>query len=358
MNQLDGIQKEDAHHILVWMPNWIGDVVFSLPTVQALRAHFSQSRITAVVRSPANEILYHHPDIDSVIKIPFSEKDGLGAQVRFARSLKKYRFDGVVLFPHSIRSAFLAYLSGARWRIGYATETRRCLLTHAIPMALDSKKVHAVDYYLPLVAPLGVTRVERNFRPVGTEEDMRLYTKHFLDLGIRKSDFVVAVQPGASKPQKRWHAERFGILCQRLIKEKEATVILLGSLGETEVIEHIKKFCPEDRVVTAIGLNLHLVLGLLKRSQLLIANDSGIMNLAAMVGTPLVAIFGPGNILTSDPVIEPEKKEIVTKNYPCSPCRQNFFKECDPSPHQKPYCIEDISVNDVAEAVEKLLSRI
>jgi len=187
---------------------------------------------------------------------------------------------------------------------------------------------------------------------------MRLYTKHFLDLGIRKGDFVVAVQPGASKPQKSWHTERFGILCQSLVKEKKAMVVLLGSQGETAMIERIKKFCPEDRVVTAIGLNLHLVLGLLKRSRLLIANDSGIMNLGAMVGTPLVAIFGPGNILTSDPVIEPEKKEIVTKNYPCSPCRQNFFKECDPSPHQKPYCIEDISVNDVAKAVEKLLSRI
>ena len=358
MSRLDDIHKRDAHHILVWMPNWIGDVVFSLPAVQALRSHLPQSRITAVVRPPAHEILSHHPDIDSVIKIPFSEKDGLGAQVRFARSLKKYRFDGVVLFPHSLRSAFLAYLSGARWRLGYATEARGCLLTHPVPVTLDSKTAHAVDYYLPLVAPLGVTRVEKNFRSMVTEEDMRLYAENFLDLGIRKDDFVVAVQPGASKPQKRWHAERFGVLCQRLVREKNVTIVLLGSKDEKEMIEQIKKSCRAGRVVTAIGLNLHWVLGLLKRSQLLIANDSGIMNLGAMVGTPLVAIFGPGNVLTSNPVIDPDKKEIVTKNYPCSPCRQNFFKECKPSPHQKPYCIEDISVNDVAEAVERLLSRI
>lgn len=358
MSRLDDIQKKDAHHILVWMPNWIGDVVFALPTVQALRAHFPQSRITAVVRPPSHEFLNHHPDIDSVIKIPFSEKDGLGTQVRFARSLKKYRFDGVILFPHSLRSAFLAYLSGARWRLGYATEARGCLLTHAVPVAQDSKTVHAVEYYLPLVAPLGITRVARNFRPMVTEEHMNLYAKHFQDLGIQNDDFVVAVQPGASKPQKRWHAERFGILCQRLAREKKITIVLLGSNDEKEMIEQIKRSCREDRVVTAIGLNLHLVLGLLQRCQLLIANDSGIMNLGAMVGTPLVAIFGPGSVLTSDPVIDPEKKEIVTKNYSCSPCRQNFFKECDPSPHQKPYCIEDITVNDVAEAVERILSRI
>ena len=92
MNRLDAIQKKDAHHILVWMPNWIGDVVFSLPTLQALRAQFPQSRITVLVRPPSNEILSHHPDIDSVIKTPFDKKDGLWAQMRFARRLRKYRF--------------------------------------------------------------------------------------------------------------------------------------------------------------------------------------------------------------------------------------------------------------------------
>ncbi|MCH7920805.1 MAG: glycosyltransferase family 9 protein, partial [Planctomycetes bacterium] len=140
----------------------------------------------------------------------------------------------MVLFPHSLRSAFLAYLSGARWRLGYATEARGCLLTHPVPVTLDSKTVHAVDYYLPLVAPLGVTRVEKNFRSMVTEEDMRLYAKNFLDLGIRKDDFVVAVQPGASKPQKRWHAERFGVLCQRLVREKNVTIVLLGSKDEKQ----------------------------------------------------------------------------------------------------------------------------
>ena len=113
MNRIHDLKKDEAHHILVWMPNWIGDVVFSLPTIQALRTQFPQSRITAVVQPPANEILSHHPDIDSVIKSPFNKKDGLWAQMRFARSLRKYRFDVAVLFPNSMRSAFLAYWSGS-----------------------------------------------------------------------------------------------------------------------------------------------------------------------------------------------------------------------------------------------------
>jgi ADP-heptose:LPS heptosyltransferase len=103
---------------------------------------------------------------------------------------------------------------------------------------------------------------------------------------------------------------------------------------------------------------MRVVLALLRNCQLLIANDSGLMNLAAMVETPLVAIFGPGSPKTSDPCIEPAKKEIVTKNFPCSPCHHNFFKECKPSPHNKPFCIEDISVKDVSDAVYLLLDRI
>jgi len=69
-------------------------------------------------------------------------------------------------------------------------------------------------------------------------------------------------------------------------------------------------------------------------------------------------IFGPGNVTTTDPCIEADKKEIVTKNYPCSPCRHRFFQECDPSPHNKPYCIEDITVDDVMMAVERLNQRV
>jgi ADP-heptose:LPS heptosyltransferase len=100
------------------------------------------------------------------------------------------------------------------------------------------------------------------------------------------------------------------------------------------------------------------VLALLRNCQLLIANDSGLMHLGAMVETPLAAIFGPGSPQTSDPCIEPVKKELITKNFPCSPCRHNFFRECKPSPHNKPFCIEDISVKDVSEAVDRLLERI
>jgi heptosyltransferase-2 len=357
MDRPINLEEHDIRHVLFWMPHWLGDVVFSLPTIQALRARLPHVRITVVTHSPAHEFLSHHPSIDSVIKFPYTQEDGFWSAVRFARGLKKYQFDLAVLFPNSFRSAMMVWLSGAKIRIGYQTEGRGILLTHPLVVQKDSKSIHGVDYYSRIVSCLGINDVEKKFDPVVSEEEVEQQEELLAQQGIYPGDFKVAIQPGASKPEKRWHAERFGILCQKLIKERGAKILLLGSDAEAGLIEQIRKFCPRDSLVFT-GLNMRVVLALLRNGQLLIANDSGLMNLAAMVETPLVAIFGPGSPKTSDPCIEPAKKEIVTKNFPCSPCRHNFFKECKPSPHNKPFCIEDISVKDVSDAVDRLLERI
>ncbi len=351
------LKETSINHILVWMPNWIGDVVFAIPTIQALRQHYPQSRITVVVRAPSNEFLLNHPDIDSVIRIPF-KKNELFASLRFAWTLRKYRFDLGIVLPNSLRSAILTYIAKPKIRIGYNTDGRSTWLTDPIPALMDSKKIHGIDYYFHLLSPLGITHIEKKFKELVGENEKRAQFEMLSQIGIKSDDLVIAVQPGASKPEKRWHIERFGILCQRLIKEKGAKIILLGSKAEESLIKKVRDFCPHSHVFSLTGLNLQIVLGILKNCKLLVANDSGIMNLASLVDTPIVAIFGPGNPLTTDPCISKEKKEIVTKNFPCSPCRHNFFKECEPSSHNKPFCIEDISVIDVVEAVDRLLERV
>ena len=105
-------------------------------------------------------------------------------------------------------------------------------------------------------------------------------------------------------------------------------------------------------------MNLRALAGLLKKSRLLIGNDSGVMHLAAMVETPIIGIFGPGHPNTTGPFMDPEKFEILSQDYSCSPCRQRFFRECDPSPNKKPYCLEDITTDNVYEAIHRLLKRV
>ncbi len=348
---------KNVKHLLVWMPNWIGDVVFALPTVQALRKHYPEARITALVRPPSNEFLVNHPDIDCVIPFPHQPGSGTFSQIRFAFGLRKYHFDLAVLFPNSIRSAWLALLSGAPRRIGYETDGRNFLLTDPLPVVKESRSIHGTDYYAGIVKPFGVDEVTRTFPELITREAVRQQGELLERMGMGSDDCLIAVSPGASKPEKSWHTERFGILCQKLIKEKNAKILLMGSRGERPLLEKVSRFCPKEKVFIFAGLNLQLVAGILKNCRLLVANDSGLMNFAAMIDTPVVGLFGPGHPKTTDPLIAKERKELVTLNFDCSPCRHKFFKDCKPSPHKKPFCLEDISVTQVAYAVEALLER-
>ncbi|QPJ61987.1 MAG: lipopolysaccharide heptosyltransferase II [Candidatus Nitronauta litoralis] len=346
-----------VQHLLVWMPNWIGDVVFSLPTVQALRKKYPNARITALARPPSNEILVNHPDIDCVIPFPIEKDMGTLGQIRFAFGLRKYHFDLAVLFPNSIRSAWLALFSGATRRLGYETDGRNFLLTDPLPVVKESRSIHGTDYYAGIVKFLGIDEVDKTFPRLISKEDAERNLELMQRLGMKQDKLLIAVSPGASKPEKRWHTERFGILCQKLIKEKKATIVLMGSRKERPLLEQVGRFCRKDKVFIMTGLNLQVVAGFLKNCHLLIANDSGLMNFAAMIDTPVVGIFGPGHPKTTDPLIVPERKELVTLNFECSPCRHKFFKDCEPSPHKKPFCLEDITVTQVADAVESLLNR-
>jgi lipopolysaccharide heptosyltransferase II len=350
------LHEQEFHNILLWMPNWIGDVVLAMPALQALRVKYPHSRITAVVKPPADQILTAHPAVDTVIPIP---SGGLLTGLRFARRLSKYRFDLGIVFPNSIHSALLMSLAGAKNRLGYDTEGREIFLTHSVPVtSLAKRTAYRVDYFFDLMASLQLDPDEKKFLALNKTGEDAVVEEFLSRSGWEKNQLLIVVHPGTSKPQRGWHSERFGILCQKLVKEYPVKIILLGNQKDADLLAQIRKFSPEQVVPVPPNMDLREVAALLEKSQLFIGNDSGMMHLTSMVGTPLVGIFGPGSSLTSGPYIDESKQEIVTKNFECSPCRQKFFKECKPSPHNKPYCLEDISVNDVSEAVVRLMQKL
>jgi len=100
------LHEQNFHNILLWMPNWIGDVILVLPALQALRKKFLHSRITAVVRAPADQLLLSHPAVDTVMQIPSGRDKGFLAGLRFALKLRKYQFDLGIVFPNSFHSGF------------------------------------------------------------------------------------------------------------------------------------------------------------------------------------------------------------------------------------------------------------
>jgi lipopolysaccharide heptosyltransferase II len=353
------LQEQNFHNILLWMPNWIGDVILTMPAVQSLRAKYPHSRITTVARAPADQILTAHPAVDTVIQIPPKSNGGFFSGMRFARKLRKYRFDLGVVFPNSIHSAFLMSLAGVKNRLGYDTEGREILLTHPVPVtSLAKRTAYRVDYFFDLLEPLQLDPNEKKFLALDKNGEDEVVEEFLSQSGWEKNQLLIVVHPGTSKPQRGWHSERFGILCQKLVKEYPVKIVLLGNRKDADLLAQIRKFSPENVVPVPPDMDLREVAALLEKVHLFIGNDSGMMHLTSMVGTPLVGIFGPGSSRTSGPYIEESKLEIVTNNFDCSPCRQKFFKECKPSPHNKPYCLEDISVNDVGQAVVRLMKKL
>lgn len=358
MNSTASLQREEIHHILLWMPNWIGDVVLTLPAVQSLRQRYPDARITAVARPPADEILSSHPLIDTVIKIPYRPNDGILDRLKFGFGLRKYRFDLGVVFPNSLQSAVQVFLSGTRHRLGHNTEGRGMLLTHPLPVTDELKrKQYRVDYFFQILAPLKLEAPRAEFLPLNANAQDRSIAEILDAMQLEPQETFISVAPGTSKPERGWHADRFGGLCQRLIQDHAMKIVLLGTADENDLLQRIRDHCLPEMIRVVPPLGLREIAALIGNSVLFIGNDSGMMHLAAMVETPVVGIFGPGSPAASGPWIDPKKRELVSKDYFCSPCRQRFFKECQPSPSNKPYCLEDIGVDDVLEAVRRLLSR-
>jgi lipopolysaccharide heptosyltransferase II len=353
------LHSQDIQSFLLWMPNWIGDVVLTLPVIQSLRRAYPVARIFVVAKSPSYELLLGHPAIDTVLILPSGPEIGFWQKVGFARSLKKYRLDVGAVFPNSFGSAFLLSLTGAKCRLGYNTDARDILLTHPVTTTTHLKKTqYRVEYYFKIFSSLKMDAPDHKFASLNVQEGDRSIREVMLGMGLDEGEKFIALHPGTSKVERGWHAERFGILCQKLIKEDGKRVVLLGTEKESELLNQIKVFCPPEAIKIISPINLRVLTEFLRKSEMFIGNDSGMMHLASMVGIPVLAIFGPGSAESTGTYMAPENQEVVTRNYPCSPCRQKFFKECKPSPLNKPYCLEDITVKDVYEGVHRLLKRI
>ncbi|MBI5183690.1 MAG: lipopolysaccharide heptosyltransferase II [Nitrospinae bacterium] len=357
------INKKDIKDILVWCPNWIGDVIMCIPAIMALRTRYPNAGITAVVGIPGNEILKGNSIIDEVI--PYQRRGerykSLTEGIRLIRYLRKRDLDMAVIFPNSFRSALMVLMTGARYRIGYLTEGRGLFLTTGIKVTEYKKDRHMVEYFLDIVRAIGCKTPKKrpSFRLHPKERGFALDYLH--NRGVNDSDLLIGIHPGASKPPRAWSSKRFGMLCDRLYRDLCARIIIFGGSNDKGMVSDIVSGIESNtkqRLITAVGeTDLMQTAALIERCHIFVGNDSGIMHIAGMVKTPIVAIFGPGRPEETGPFCAKEKVEIISKDYPCSPCRHRFFKECKPSIDNKSPCIEDIEVADVMRGVERLIER-
>jgi len=344
--------------ILVRSTNWIGDVVMISPALFALRARFPSARIEVVALPHLTECFAGNPAVDEVIPFDRRGRDrGALGLLRFARKLRARKYDLAVLFQKAIGAALMAKLAGVPLRVGIAADRRAWLLTHAVPLTQELARKHQLDLFSEVARAAGCESVERRpFFPVS--EEAKRFAGEFLEREkAGRFSFLIALHVGASKKPRAWHLERFIEAVLRIAEPAGAGVLLLGGGGEAAEMSRAAAML-EGRAINACGrTTIPQMAALISRSRLLLGNDSGPMHLAGALGVPVVAIFGPGDPVRTSPVYSatPAPVALISRRYPCAPCRQDFFRECYPSPAGKPMCLESIGVDEVVTAAATLL---
>jgi heptosyltransferase-2 len=336
--------------ILVMRYRFIGDTVLTVPFLRNLRRAEPGAYIAWMVAPGSSDVVKGIPYVDDMIywdpATIHADSRGthrtFSAKMAFIKELRLHHFDKVYILKRSLSSAVIAWLSGARERVGFDTEGRGFLLTRRVPYRHDR---HEVDNFLEVLRADGV-KVEDDFLEIWTTVQEEERAKRVLaDAGVTESEQRAVIHPFSAVPQRGWPLENFAELAIRLSKEAGCRPLVVGGTGDIETFKKVKPLFGEGTVDLVGKCTLRETIALLKQCVLFVGNDSGIMHLAAAAGTPLVALFGPQSPVKFGPWSR--RARVIYKGMECSPCRQKFFSECEPSSRMRPACMEAISVEEV-----------
>ena len=313
--------------IVVRAPNWLGDVVLSLGAVRDVRRNFPHSRLDVLVKPGLAALYQAVPEVDGTIEARDTATD--------TRTLREGHHDVAVILPNSFGTAWAAFRAGIPERWGYARDGRSPLLTRAVPVSPLVKGVSQVFYYRAMLAGAGLRVSASPDTALACPPEWRERGHALLGDGR-----WIAVSPGAAfGTAKRWLPERFAEAATRLARAREARVVIVGAASERAVGEQVMAGLGVPGRLLAGETSLPELVGVLATADLLLTNDSGPMHVAAALGVPLVAIFGPTDPRETSPV----RGAVVRHPVECSPC---LLREC-PIDHR---CMRGVDVDRVVAA--------
>jgi heptosyltransferase-1 len=330
--------------ILIIKPSALGDVVHTLPIFNLLRRKWPDAHISWLIGTQFASLLHEHPQLDELVTFDrrrfgrgwYDPRAAIGL-MRFLKNLSKKNFDLVIDLQGLLRSGWLSLFTKAPVRVGFANarELAHLFYTHRVPV--KSLEQHAIDRCLNVTEALGCGRGPIEFHFATDERDRAAVDEMTSGLG----KFAVLL-PGTNWVTKRWPPERFAALVQPLREKFGLRSVIAGGSDVAEIASQI------SADLNLVGkTTLRELVVLLERAELVIANDSGPMHIAAALKKPLVAMYGPTNPIRTGPY---EKLDSVVRvDLPCSPC---YSRKCS---HIS--CMKFLEIEPVLTvAAEQLLS--
>jgi ADP-heptose:LPS heptosyltransferase len=327
----------EPRRILFIRPGGIGDAIFLIPAIQALKERFPESSICVLAEKRNAAIFSFCQSVDRTFRY-----DSLRELVEVLNG----EYDVVLDTEQWHRlSAVIARLSGAPVLIGFATNQRKRLFTHPISYSHDN---HEEDSFFSLLEPFGIHGVPSIIAPFITVADKTIVTAT-AKLGVFSEQPFIALFPGASIPERRWGAERFRDLALRL-HGHGLPVVVVGGKGDEGAGDTITEGILGCNL--AGRTSLAETAAVLSRSLLLVTGDSGVLHMAVALCVPTVSLFGPGIARKWAP--RGENHIVLNRRLDCSPCtRFGYTPQCTFGAR----CLAEIGVPEVEEAVMRLLEK-
>ena len=335
--------------VLILKPSSLGDVVQALPVARLIRAHRPEAEIDWFLNRELAPLLEGDPDLRGII--PFDRKGWVGPlgwpeAWSTLRSLRTRRYDWVIDLQSLARTGAIAWLANGGFTIGLDDGREGAPGFHDFSVPRPTPATHAVDWYLGVLRHLGIP-VHRNFEWLPAREWAAAPVRaRCAEPGTR----WIGLQPGARWTNKRWPVESFAVLARMLARDPSLRIAVFGGRDDAALGAAIAAASP-GRVQDFCGrLGLPELVEWLRACAVLVTNDTGPMHIAAAVGTPVVAPFGPTAATRTGPYGQIDT--ILRVNLACAPCLKPTCRNDEPMA-----CLTRIDPERVHAEVRRRLSQ-
>ncbi|MBU4305395.1 MAG: glycosyltransferase family 9 protein [Candidatus Omnitrophica bacterium] len=345
--------------ILVINLGGIGDMLLSTPALRSLRQLYPEARISMLTTKKAGEIVKDLPYIDRVYTFELHYGGGIplwrvfhNAMVLFFLRMKNFglaiNMRTLVSKEGAARMRFLLKCINPKKSAGRDTENRGTFFDVRFFETQQGQK-YEMDYDIDMIRLLGGGAVQRQIDFFIKKSDEEKVSGLLRNAGISEKECLIGIHPGGM-PSRRWPRENFSRLISLLLKDGNCRIVISGGKDERELAEYLRKVNSERVISLADKLTLKELGALIERCALFISNDTGPMHIAAVLKTPQIALFGPGDITRFDPRNISDNAVVFYEKSVCAPCEK---VKCDDME-----CLKQITPGEVTHEALKLLTQV
>ncbi|MDR1695513.1 MAG: lipopolysaccharide heptosyltransferase II [Endomicrobium sp.] len=336
--------------ILIVQPSRIGDIVFSLPVLAAVKRKYPKAKISWIVDERCAELLEGNPYLDKIF-IWNRKRRSLSYYSDLRRHLRKERFDLSIDLHGLFKSAMLVSLAGAKYKIASSSTNgmREMSWLFSKEIKNPDADAHCVERHMSAAQYIGCGG-ETEYPITISQKDIDS-VKEKLKSENAGLDKIIGIHPGGGWVSRRWDPYKFAMLANRLKNDLGAEIVLVGGKEGGSSEKGLNEEITADAGVKITDMTgkftLKELCAFFKICKVFVGNEAGPMHIATALGIPAVAILGPTNAKRTGPYKGNTK--VIQHQVSCQPCRNRNCKN--------PLCMRDITVEEVFNAVKEKMMR-